>query len=432
MGNKRKLKKIHTLAIFPIKILFIKNRKSKTALNLGRSLYKIGTKFFINRIRKIKNIITIYSKTDMYKEFIPGISDIDFVIIIKDTEINSEIKTIKHIYTKWAILRVIFPFISPPKIYTINEFKDFQNKQYILRRNIEDWKILYGKDIRSKKIKNSKEISRYELRWAFENLLLNIYENQLNLNNYLRRTYKMANYIIKTGMIKNKTIAKLPEEFHLMPSKDFKISKENQIKLLFAIIKTLELLEKKRNILKNKKTYISEKIPIKNKPKYSYFIIKTENYKKFRKDFLNTINKIQHMREFIKTLKKNPKSRFGTEFKTFPLILSKKLINSEFIGSFYPYELTNKNKNEEKASFKIFKENILSEQIYSFTYRSILEKEKINKEIIDYVMAYRLLNEKNKIQIKDMEKEYGKEFGAKIKKRTSEETYKEIRRIMKK
>lgn len=431
MGIKATLKKIHSTLVSPIKFSFVLGRNSKTMRKLGKAIYGVGLKRTVKRISEVGEIVSIYSKTDFSDDFIPGISDIDLVVASNVLECDEEIVFLKKLYSKWNRTRIIFPFISPLQIYSKKEFEKLQNRREILRKKISDWELIYGKDVREKTTQN--KISNYEIRWSFENLLLNIYESEIMGERYFRRLYKTAKYIFSLPK-KIELDEDFVKTFNEIPENDYVVSKETLLKTLFYAIKTLEKNMARTGKIKATGDTIISKIQIRGKPTYVYFIIGSENYEKFRTSALDIFEKIKEINEFKKHLKNKPKARFGEDFKIFPLIVSREILNSEFVGGFYPDELIEIRDVHKKAllkSFESYVSNFLHHQKNSFFYRSWLKNSRANQEIIDYTIAYKLLRDKGIIEIKNLEKKYEKCFGRALDKK-EKSRYKFIKETLEK
>lgn len=456
MGNKTKIKKVRSLIISPVIRFFSLMRRTPIAKLAGYALYRTGLDAALNLLGRYNEIIAVYSKSRFSGDFVPGVSDIDLVIITKNLSIESEIIFLKKIYLRWALVYALIPFIAPLQIYSHEEFEKHMKNNLFARKgkHFSEWELVFGKEIRTFNEKPNK-ISRYVLRRAFEDLLLNIYESWIYGENYLRRAYKSAHDIFLTeyllarwkGDFKQYILSKtndylFTKTFFDIPKKDYAVSKEMQIKILYYSIKTLENLLLKVNDTKFEER-ISCKIPIKNDLEYIYFIEEFEDYMSFKKSIGIFLEKVRHISKFRETLDKKPKSRFGADFKVFPLIVSNNLMNSLFLDSLYPFEsiaVMNIKKQKSKGtieqlkeSFEGFKDNHMRDRANSLLYRTWLEGKKEKEELIEYTMAYRLLKEKNKVCFKNIESEYKRSFkDINLVSDKPEHKYSFIRRIIKK
>lgn len=113
------------------------------------SLYSLGLRVWVKLLPCKPHVIAVFTYGSMaLGRIIPGISDVDLVVVVKpdkDGELYPTLSKIRRFH--YRIMR-FFPFISPPKVCTEDEFHnwiDFGNFYFQDARRL---KLLFGSDIR--------------------------------------------------------------------------------------------------------------------------------------------------------------------------------------------------------------------------------------------------------------------------------------------
>lgn len=407
-----KLKKLYSFVMSPIRLFIFYTRKFSFMRKIGKLLYKLGLYFSLKVFKGMREIESIYLKTNLEKDFIIGESDIDLAIIVKEMSLREETKFLRKYLRRFILIRTVFPFISYIELFFKKEFENYQKLRYeeIFQKDkhFENWKLIYGKENRLKLKNNETKPSSYVIRDCYENILLNIYEAEVNEEENFRRLHRATFNIIRALFIKeNKRDTEDTEEykkfladkqvsrkfisdFFNMPKKDYSYEKRFLSLILFYNIKLIEKLggkltkkgkysienEKQEIAIKEEVEYYIKNIDKKNlksiylspifnkKTFYLYLVIKDLDYNQFKKLFESVLENISLLSGFKKEIRKGIKDRFAQDFKIFPIVVTENMLsNSVFIDGFYPYESVNFNFNSKKLFGKNIKIGLNLEHI---------------------------------------------------------------------
>jgi len=148
----KKLKKIHSLLITPIRFFFYKTNNIWIFRKLGILIYKIGLFTTLQIFKRMPEIEAIYTKTKFDKDFIPGESDIDLVIIFEKKHTKEEINILKKFYNTRIIIKTFFPFFNHMPTFFNPIFAKYQKNNHLKivkkNKNFNSWKLLYGTEKR--------------------------------------------------------------------------------------------------------------------------------------------------------------------------------------------------------------------------------------------------------------------------------------------
>ena len=199
------LKRVHSLAVSPLRLFFVWTCDIPFFRGCGFLLYRFGLSSSIRLFRTLKGLTSVYAMSDMSGDFEPGRSDIDFALVAADMAYDGRIRFMKRYNVFRLMVRIIFPFISHPRLFFRREFEDYQRLRHreIFQKNkhFRHWMLLWGEDTRLVFEDAETEPSAYALRDAYENLLLNIYDCELNHDEDYRRLYKSAVNIVRSAFL---------------------------------------------------------------------------------------------------------------------------------------------------------------------------------------------------------------------------------------
>ncbi|MDO8669459.1 MAG: hypothetical protein Q7K65_04155 [Candidatus Buchananbacteria bacterium] len=201
------INKIREKIIYLVRNFFLMTRNIKLCRYFGIGIYKIGLHYAIYKLKKVPEIEAIYSATDFFSDdFLPGESDIDLVVVLKEQTEPDKIFDMRIKLDK-IIDKIIlyFPFISEPEFFGAEEF-DFDNmcgKPGKIRRYKKDFGNLFficGEDKRKNLTPHEQETvpPKAMFRFFLAALLFFSLENISGKKN-LRRARKFFSYVLYLG-----------------------------------------------------------------------------------------------------------------------------------------------------------------------------------------------------------------------------------------
>ena len=382
------IRKLHSLAISPIRLLFLRTSKIPASRSLGLALYKTGLALALEVLSAMPEIKSIYSKTRMDEGFFVGQSDIDLVVVAADMPLEEEISFLKRYHRKFLALRTLFPFLVI-ELYFEREFYSHQKVRHteIFRsgKHFKDWTLLHGAESRLRFEDNESEPSGWVIRDAYENILLNIYESRLSGERDFRRLYKFTLGIARTSFMSEK--GRAPEgdmecksfleskgadpafanSLLSMPERGFTANGDFLSEAVYWNIKLIEGLGERlrkgeridvsgslepdapirkeaadfaRRIAKTGvKSIILSRIPLRKPSHYLYIILPETSIGEFKKTFQSLMENLASLPALKKDLSAGIKNRFQQDFAIFPLPLtSRTLDNTCFAEGCNPFE----------------------------------------------------------------------------------------------
>lgn len=204
-----------------LRYFVLKTNKFWPLRNLYKTIYLLSLKILVYYFKRIPEIETIYLRGSLISEdWIPGDSDIDLTIIIKDISIEKEIQFLIEFWTKFRFSTRILPFLFEEEVglLTISEFTKESFSQgyikYAFGIPVENWKLLIGKELRNSKKKDilifDLPISCYLSYWLdamFTHFYNKSYRNRDFIRYYYKVSIKLLNAIhaYETGKLPNST-----------------------------------------------------------------------------------------------------------------------------------------------------------------------------------------------------------------------------------
>jgi len=115
-----------------------------------RGVYKAATAIFVRNYKSIKEIESIYLRRGLTNtDWIPGSSDIDLIMIIRECVPQKEVEVLKSIWKKYSVLKKLFPFIGELQIVNRKELGAyFKNGSLRALEARHRWCHLYGEEIK--------------------------------------------------------------------------------------------------------------------------------------------------------------------------------------------------------------------------------------------------------------------------------------------
>ncbi|MAH43796.1 hypothetical protein CL614_08830 [archaeon] len=232
-------------------------------------MYKLGLWIVVQKLKKIPTIESIYLKTKFNDYFTVGQSDLDLHVVLKEVEVNKEIKAMET--TNQAIDKIIkiFPFINEMQIYPHTNFNGIISRTP--RGFYDPFTLIYGKKLDLNYSENLFD-HMFAANFYYSDLLFTTYESTLNGDGTLRIPYKLFYKITRilyslenkkytSDKKKLKTFLKdkgIPENFintiYNLPNVQYKWDRELLIQILFNTIKLIETSYKQNKDEYNKNT----------------------------------------------------------------------------------------------------------------------------------------------------------------------------------
>lgn len=184
---------------------------------LYKAIYLLALKIFVLYLKRKPEIETIYLKGSLaLGEWIPGASDIDLIIIIKDISIEDEVRFLNKFWTTMNFVSKFLPFfrndamiLSAKELAEENFVQGYQ--KYFVGNSITKWKLLVGKELRT--FKETYPVFDIPISWHFSywyHEIFNHFYNQFYEKEYfLRPYYKMLLRIL--GPIYAYETGKIPD-----------------------------------------------------------------------------------------------------------------------------------------------------------------------------------------------------------------------------
>ncbi|MEO2049153.1 MAG: glycosyltransferase family A protein [Pirellulales bacterium] len=114
-------------------------------------IYRIASQLIAWRLKSIPSVRSVYIIRGIAKgEGIPGLSDLDFIVLVEETDTDQIVRRIRHCYGTFCLF---IPFLAPVRelgIYTLPELirRTRENSAYAYRcAEANTWKLLAGEDL---------------------------------------------------------------------------------------------------------------------------------------------------------------------------------------------------------------------------------------------------------------------------------------------
>lgn len=184
---------------------------------LYKAIYLLALKMLVLYLQRKPEIETIYLKGSLaLGEWMPGASDIDLIIIIKDISIEDEVCFLNKFWITMNFVSKFLPFFrNDAMILTTKEFAEenfLQGYQkYFVGAGITEWKLLVGKELRT--FKETYPVFDIPISWHFSywyrEIFNHFYSQCYKKRDFLRPYYKMLLRIL--GPIYAYEIGKIPD-----------------------------------------------------------------------------------------------------------------------------------------------------------------------------------------------------------------------------
>jgi len=219
-------------------------------------IYKYSLKYIIRELSKFPEVISIYLGGSGTREIVPGSSDWDLVVIIKEMSPEEGFSFLDRFYKKIARPRKIFPFFIHIKIMDEIEFSMYTNTRPL--------KNLYGKKP-IKKFNGLKDLhTYYYLYFDFLHFTREVYKPKDT--NYIRPQVKLLGDLIssincfeKISPEEKNLINKLLKKLDLVKRSNYFVEKpegflfDSWVDVTILLSQTLDENQNRDLILKNKK-----------------------------------------------------------------------------------------------------------------------------------------------------------------------------------
>ena len=194
-GDKLKLmlKKIQK----KIQIFFVRYGRIKLVRSLGTLLYKAGLLLLLARLNFVKDILSVYSRTNFEGSFYPGQSDYDLVIIYNEKESDDfNFVVEKKIRQTFRSVAFYLPFfqhclILPDKLFELYQEMMSGVADKINKKTI-NWELVYGKETRNfDLVATASPKANHLFFWFYNNLVYSaiLFYGRKDVN--LRRPIKL-------------------------------------------------------------------------------------------------------------------------------------------------------------------------------------------------------------------------------------------------
>lgn len=190
-----------------IRYFVLKTNQYRLFRILYRAAYLLALKLTVSYLRRMPKIETIYLKNNLFsKDWVPGDSDIDLAVIIKNLSTQDEIQFMISFWSKIDLIAKVFPFIfeKDVSLLTTKEFQEanFQKgyAKYIFDTPIDSWQLLAGRELRKVKKEDKPvydaPISYYLSNW-YTALFTRFFSQPYKKRAFLRFYYKVSIRILK-------------------------------------------------------------------------------------------------------------------------------------------------------------------------------------------------------------------------------------------
>ncbi|MCB0344634.1 MAG: nucleotidyltransferase domain-containing protein [Bdellovibrionales bacterium] len=116
---------------------------------LYESLYTLGLNSWVRLLPRKNQVKAVFVYGSMaVKRIIPGLSDIDLVVIVKPEKKEDLFPLLSSIHKYHYRMMRCFPFISPPKVCTENEFRNWNRFGNFYFQDHKRSKLMFGVDDR--------------------------------------------------------------------------------------------------------------------------------------------------------------------------------------------------------------------------------------------------------------------------------------------
>ena len=457
-----------------VRIFFLRTNHIPLFKQLGILLYKLGLWIVVQKLKKIPTIESIYLKTKFNDYFTVGQSDLDLHIVLKEVEVNKEIKAMETTNQTIDKIIKIFPFINEMQIYPHTNFNGIINR--LPRGFYDPFTLIHGGKLNLNYSENLFD-HMFSVSYYYSELLFTTYESTLNGDSTLRIPYKLFYKITRIlYSLENKKYTTnkkelkiflrdkgIPENFinlvYNLPNVKYRWDKELLTKILFHTIKLIEASYKQNKdeyekgtellILKKEKVkgknankeilefvnnldkqhiksiYLFPRSQVYNTTCLITIIPSSLNYSDFKKQIDSILNNL-HSLKSLKQVSNARVNMFTDAMRikdfTMPLITTTKIL--DIPGFKHNFQIHNRliyNKlfGETTKEFDFYKEHKRYYEFQSgYTIAMFLLaniKNQSLQERENYLRSMKrskLILEKDLlVQIKDVDKTYEKEFG---------------------
>ena len=132
--------------------------KSSTIPVFGRLVglpYQIAISRFRQTVARDPDILSVYVRnTAANRQLAPGLSDIDFTVVVRDQTLSNPRKTALRIHRRTARLRRLFPVVGDLELVPCC-YLNARRSRAIFGYESKDWKLLCGEELRESELKES-------------------------------------------------------------------------------------------------------------------------------------------------------------------------------------------------------------------------------------------------------------------------------------
>jgi len=203
--------------------LIVRSNKFRVLKNINSLLYQCGLDFIVRLLKSIPQIRSIYLRRSMVsKNWIPGSSDIDLLLIIKNMKTKEELLFLKSFWGFYSKLKKFFPFLGEAGICNEEELNNWYKLGGVRAKEMHEWKLLYGDEIRKEKYIFNPLMLKIEAIWEalavqYSDFISNLIFYQKSLKNtYLRPYFKFFIDILRYGCYSSNITQKIYDREHFI------------------------------------------------------------------------------------------------------------------------------------------------------------------------------------------------------------------------
>jgi predicted nucleotidyltransferase len=168
--------------------LVVRSNKFQLLKYINSLPYKFGLNFILRYFKSMPEIKSIYLRRGMTsKDWVPGSSDIDLLIITKKMGLKNELAFLKSFWERYLRLKKIFPFLGEAGVCNENELDNWHKFGGIRAMEMNKWKLLCGSEIRKGKYSFDPLMLRIEALWE---ALSTQYSDFLSSTMFYQKSFK--------------------------------------------------------------------------------------------------------------------------------------------------------------------------------------------------------------------------------------------------